>query len=769
MEEELALKAVRWREKEIMIHRCQREEYQTIYRDSLQGKITCLHCGQPVRLHLGIATEPFFIHPPTDLECLKMSEAYIENTQKKDENNEEKQDSFFQLPKRRSIQQEGEVVSNWKAPRQVSAISPFSVPTLRTPRVRSDFSQTLEAIHYTLDENQWEAVQTTAGPLLLLAGAGSGKTRVLTARTAYMLTEKQIPANRLLLVTFTAKAAKEMKERMRLFPSLTNQQLQQLVVGTFHSIFYKILAHHNPQKWQQDRLLKSEGKKDALLKQIGRELEYDEKEFPYDQALAQIGWWKNNLLLPNAVAPKVPFEEKVLSLYQRYEEIKNREGLFDFDDMLIGCFQLLTEQEQLLKKYQERFAFMCIDEFQDINKAQYEIVRLLSAKYENLCVVGDDDQSIYSFRGSNPDYILHFKRNFPEAATIVLNKNYRSTHPIVETANQVISKNKNRYSKSLIAMKDSALFPLTFFPYDEEEEATMIVSDIQEQLEQGVQPKDIAVLYRTNVMARALFERLVQSNLPFTMELEGEGFYRRKTIRKVLAYLRLSENQDDEQAMTDLIGALFLKQGVLDELLSYRFLYDCTLVDALTKVKSLPSFQEEKLQKIVSNFAKLKQLSPLAAITFIEQEMGLNDYIRKNGSEGNKMERGSDDMNDLKVIAKHFATIPAFLEHVNQMNTAYKSQRKHFQSHAEPAIQLMTIHRSKGLEFNHLYLLGAVEGGLPHDYALESAREGDNGPLEEERRLMYVAITRAKECLKISVPSMRRGKRASRSRFLDCF
>ncbi|OLO35891.1 ATP-dependent DNA helicase Rep [Alkalihalophilus pseudofirmus] len=757
-----------WNERLVQLTKVEPSQYQQLYRDSKRGKVTCAHCREIIAFSVSIEQPPLFVHPHDDTVCQKVIQSHLEQEdQMKSVVN--KTTVGFRLPEGRSITNVATNSSSkiqWKKPEIVCRISSFEEQRDGQQIISDPYYDKLAKRGFMLDHYQWEAVKSTDGPLLILAGAGSGKTRVLTARAAYMMTEKQIPANRLLLVTFTAKAAREMKERMLQYPKLHPKDTRQLLVGTFHSIFYKILLHHDPNRWHQERLLKWEWQKEKIAKQIGRDLGLEEKEFAYDQALTQIGWWKNNLIVPEKVIPKDLFEERTLHIYKQYESIKANEQLFDFDDMLIGCYQFLAENSSLLEKYQERFSYISVDEFQDINLVQYKMVRMLAEPQNNLCVVGDDDQSIYSFRGSNPEYILNFKTDFATTKTVILAKNYRSVHSIVSAASHVISKNKHRYDKKLSALTNSSFMPLIFFPYDEELEATMIVEDMKKRISQGAKPSDFAILYRTNVSTRALFERLVHTSLPFIVEQEGDSFYQRKTVKKILAYMKLSINPNDTEAMGDLIGALFLKQEVLRDLKALSIIEDCSLVEALTKLTKLAPFQLKRLKTIVPLFTKIATLKPVEAIDFIEKEMGLTDYLKKQGNEGNTMDKGSDDVRDLRVAAQSHTSVIEFLDYVDHIIHKHKEIVANKNRVTGEAIQLMTIHRSKGLEFNHVYVIGAVDGGIPHDYALDAWRDGDDEPIEEERRLMYVAMTRAKEALYLSVPSMRRGKKAVRSRFL---
>ncbi|WP_226670717.1 ATP-dependent helicase [Metabacillus litoralis] len=735
-----------------------REEYQRVYEASLRDEITCFVCKQPIKMYLGINQSPFFFHPNKDLnkKCMEENKDIPVTTSNIEEESvsEYSNQNGFRIPKSRNIRtiikpQETE----WQQPKAIKGRTPLTLK-IKTPS---------ELLGISLDIEQKEAVETINGPLLILAGAGSGKTRVLTTRALYMMEEMNIDPKSIMLVTFTAKAAREMKDRLIHNSNKSQQRLNQLVIGTFHSIFYKMLIHHNSEKWNGKHLLKWDWQKENYLKQSCRELGIDEKDFAFDQAIQQIGYWKNTMKTPADIKPVDDWEETVLTLFKEYENQKEQQNQFDFDDMLVKCYELLKGNSTLLDAYQKRFQYFLIDEFQDINPVQYNLMKLLSSHTNNLCGVGDDDQTIYSFRGSEPSFILNFKDEYPSAKVINLSSNYRSDHHIVSTANEVISKNKKRLSKKMIAQYQSETSPLCFFPYDEEEEATLIINDIKEKIEMGANPDDFAVLYRTHTGGRAVFERFVQSSLPFTIEKGQSSFYERKMVRAALAYLRLSVNQDDTTAITDFIRALFLKQSTINDVKALSILNDCSLLEALLHVKGIPAFQLSKIKKIIPRMSSLKHEKPAVAIAIIEKELGFSDYLKKQGNEGNSMDKGSDDLNDLKVVAKKFLTVQEFLQHTDHMILTQKALKgENFQT----GVQLMTIHRSKGLEYKYVYIIGAVDGSLPHDFSLESARKGNYEFLEEERRLLYVAMTRAKEYLFISSPSYRRGRKATTSRFL---
>lgn len=756
------MKSAVWKERTLHIKSMARELYQEVYDAGVKGDLICKICGESVKLYLGLKKEPHFYH-------MDASIAHEEKVPKTKTAVTQKQEYVerdgFRYPKSRTVMAEKEKpVDTWKAPKPLTHLPIFIKEHTKSHSNIGGFFYGLQEKNIFLDPAQQEAVSTVDGPLLVLAGAGSGKTRVLITRVAYMVQEEKIDPKSIMLITFTAKAANEMKERLRLYESPGSRMFTTLLSGTFHSIFYRMLQHHHPERWNGDNLLKWDWQKEQCLKQAGRKLSLDEKDFPFDQAIQQIGYWKNNMQTPKAINPTSKLEEQFQSLYQDYEDWKREKNVFDFDDMLLGCYELLMENPTLLAKYQERFQYYLIDEFQDINKVQYETMKLL-AKSGNICAVGDDDQSIYAFRGSSPDYILNFHRDFPSTKVVTLSENYRSTHTIVASANQVIEKNKNRRVKKMIAQRDNKQFPILFYPYDEEEEATMIVQDMKEQIEQGATPSDFAILYRTHSAARAIFERLSQSGLPFKLDQDYESFYKRRIVKGILGFLRLSRDANDVQALSDILPALFLKQSNLQDAKAISILEDCSLVKALSKLTNAQPFQVKKIKRIIPLFNTLANVSPSVALEMIEKDMGFDDYIKKRGNEGNALEKGSDDIRDLKVVARKFKSISDFLDHVEDM-IAKTDEMKRLSKQYSNAIHLSTIHRSKGLEYTHVYVLSAVDGSLPHDFSLESYRNGELEALEEERRLLYVAMTRAKETLQLSVPLNRRGKKAYMTRFI---
>ncbi|WP_342498139.1 ATP-dependent helicase [Bacillus sp. FSL K6-0923] len=751
------MKCARRHDRTISLHTYSREHYQFLHDEGKKGHLFCPYCGQPVFFRLNIHEEPAFIHKHMSQQEL-CEQAEEQEDQKKHAEREEsasyKELGGFRFPTGKQIISQTNESYDWQEPRSIQFSDALHLE-------ENEQAHTIDLFpHITFSTPQLQAVTHKDGPMLVLAGAGSGKTRVLTARAAYLMSHHHIPAHHILLVTFTTKASSEMKERLRKQYQLHPSQASQVVTGTFHSLFYKMLLHDDANKWNGQHLIKFDWQKEQYIRKAIMNEGLDEKNYPTDQVLQSIGFWKNAFLPGELPDLKDEKEKHMWTIYQSYEQQKRDNQQFDFDDMAIACLHMLTEQPELLKRYQERFKYILVDEFQDINPVQYQLIQLLAGETEQLFCVGDDDQAIYAFRGSNPAFILEFKRDYPLAQIVHLHANYRSHHTIVASADAVIKKNQHRYEKTLKAVRSETIPPTLFYPYDEEEEATMIVSDIQEKIKNGAKPSDICVLFRTNTGGRAIYERLHQSAIPYETESGVKAFYSRRIVRVLLAFLSLSQDADDVAAMKQLLPVFFLKQQTLNTMKALTITEDCSMVDALGKLTDIQPFQQKKLQSIVPLFRTLRNLKPSDAVAFIEQKMGLGDYLKKRVNDTNVLEKGADDVRDVKTAAKRFETIEAFLAHAEHMKSAEKEKTD------EPGVQLMTIHRAKGLEFQTVYITCVVDGALPHDFSLDELRNGEEEALEEERRLLYVAMTRAEQSLYLSVPSFRRGKTAHRSRFL---
>ncbi|MFS0787266.1 ATP-dependent helicase [Shouchella sp. 1P09AA] len=748
----------RYFNQQIDLHTLERSEWNKLYLASKQGNLTCTFCQAPMRMTLFIQDKPLFIHPEPVRDACRENQLASPSTKSSIE--KPKEFAGFSLPKNNQIGGNEQKDTVWKEAEPLTGLQSFQPDTEQT-HDHDPYRMTLEAASLTFNQEQWNSIKQIDGPLLILAGAGSGKTRVITARAAYMLTELNIPINRMALVTFTSKAAKEMKERMMLYPNITKKMGEQLLIRTFHSLFLQMLKHHQPDQWHHSRLLQSPL---PLIKQIGLSFGYDENEFAYDSAVTQISYWKNHMLQPDDVTAKTDFEKKVKSIYQTYEEEKKRQTYYDFDDILLGCFHLLRENPLLLERYQERFTYLSVDEFQDINLLQFEIVRMLSAKQRNLCVVGDDDQSIYAFRGSDPHFIQQFTSYYPNATVVSLEQNYRSTHEIIASANTVIKKNSSRLQKTLHAQRSKAKQkPLLFYPYNEEEEASIIVEEILRKQADGQVIDDIAILFRTTASVRALLERFIDADIPFLMDQSIGTFYEKPIVKKALAFLRLALYEDHVEAALYALQALFLKADKQRELVELQQQRACTLLEAFPFLSNTQPFQKKKLQQLPGLCRKLTGLPPIQALESIEQDIGFKDTLKKQAQEGNQLDKGSDAFKQLKALARQHETVASFLHYIDAMT---QKVNEHKQSTNKKGVRLLTIHRAKGLEFEQVFVIGCVDRSLPHDYALDALKDGDEGPLQEERRLMYVAMTRAKSSLYLSAPLYYFEHKSFVSRFL---
>ena len=751
----------------ISINTIDRQELQKIYEAGKNGLLACTVCGEAVKLYLGIKSAPYFYHYSSKQPCETEDLPNVQEEQAATIDIDDEKTNGFRLPKSRSILKIVTESPTFKPPMTIKATIHTSelANSLPVTYSKESYLNMLAQNGYSVDATQSKAVTIDDGPILILAGAGSGKTRVLTMRAAFLIHEKKVDPSTIMLVTFTNKAANEMKERLLHYPMMNKSVVQKIVSGTFHSILYQILIFHEREKWQRNKLLSSNWQRELLLKEIAREEQMDEKDFPFDAALQLISAWKNSMLSPNNVEPDNDWEQKVVQLYIGYETKKQQRNLYDFDDMLLGGYRFFVDNPAILATYQKRFTHFLLDEFQDINKVQYEWIKLMVGSAKSIYAVGDDDQSIYSFRGSDPKYLLDFEKDYPNSQTIILDYNYRSSQEIVSAAKSTISKNTKRRAKKMITGY-SGKPPIGFYPYDEEEEATMILTDIQEKIKLGYEPKDFAILFRTNTNSRAMFERLASSSLPFRLEQDTGSFYQRFIVKSMLSYLKLIDDPDNQQAVGDILPTLFLKKSVLQDIKATSILEDCSFLDCLHFIKTGFAFQESKLKKIPNTLKGLINRSPLDAINYIEKELGFQEFIKKRGNEGNQWDKGSDDIRDLKVVARKFNSIKEFVQYTDHMMAMNEELRKQYKNESN-VITLSTIHRAKGLEYKTVYILGAVDGSIPHDFALESFRNNNTFPLEEERRLLYVAMTRAQKELFLSIPMYLRGKKAKESRFLS--
>ena len=778
-----------------------------------QDRVRCPHCLTPLRLHAGISFDPCFVHPEgSDCEWRELHvppeewlaaqadplirQAFLSSAETgaavetaaapemaaaiepkaaiempasarpaAAEEDESISLGSFRLPKKRSIHTAEAGGRSAAEPPKPPLFRKRLKPKKATPHLAEKRDEPLHP-------QQREAVLATDGPLLILAGAGSGKTRVMTARTSHLIREHGLSPRQIMVVTFTTKAADEIKQRLA--RQLPAGQARELVTGTFHSIFYRMLLYHQPDRWDQQRLLKKDWQKWRLLRESGVMNAHIDigprKESEVLDALAVISRWKNEYLLPDAAALREATDDSerlAQQLYPLYEEAKSRAGWFDFDDMLIGCYELLRQNEEVLRRYQERITHVMIDEFQDINRIQYETVKLLAAPQNNLCVIGDDDQSIYGFRGSDPQYILGFTQDFPEARTITLEVNYRSRSSIVGLGFSLIGHNRSRWQKECLSYHAEEGDTYLFEPDDEEEQAARIVDEIRHRLGEGTPPGECAILYRTHESARPILEQLSEAGIPFHYSQEEDSFYQRQTVRWVLSYLRLALDPDDHASLKEILPTLYISQEMWNAVRSQAIIEDVPILHVLPKLPQWKAFQRKQLQTAADVLTAAASCPPAQALELIYEDCRLRDYLKKRAKErDDSRDSSADELQQLLSAAKRHETVAGFLQYIDQMARQEKEWR-HQQPLPGEGVQVLSIHRAKGLEFDHVFLPDLVEGSLPHEYALDALRKGNQAALEEERRLLYVAITRARHSLCVGIPRERFGRRTRHSRFIS--
>ena len=604
-----------------------------------------------------------------------------------------------------------------------------------------------------LNKPQKQAVETTEGPVLIIAGAGSGKTRALTYRVAYLVREKKIHPKNILAVTFTNKAASEMKERLKFLLAEGQQSFTEPVVGTFHSVCVRLLrreVHH--LGYENNFVIYDTADSEALMKKILKDRDMDPKQFNPKTILAHVSRAKNNLINEDTYHGQVQsfFEEQVATLYPIYQKELRKNQALDFDDLIFRTIELFQKYPNILDKYQEQFKYISIDEYQDTNYAQYMFAKLLAEKYRNICAIGDDWQSIYSWRGADMNNILNFHKDYPEAVVIKLEQNYRSTDIIVEAANNVIKNNAKRTEKTLWTDKKGKEKIDILEAGDERDEGEQIVQQVKRYLKQEKQLRysNFAILYRTNAQSRMMEECFLRHGLPYKI-IGGVSFYNRKEIKDIIAYLRVVHTPADSISLMRVINTPTRGIGnqTIVTLSEYALKYDITLFEGIhrsTEILELSNRAKNNLKEFYDIIKDLKQKSkeyPVGSLLkYAIQTTGYKDFLLNGTAEG---EERFQNVQELMSVASKYdklepeISLATFLEEISlitQVDTLDEENNDY--------LILMTLHNAKGLEFPYVFIIGLEEGIFPH-----SQSQWTQDELEEERRLMYVGITRAKEKL----------------------
>ncbi|RST70815.1 DNA helicase PcrA [Siminovitchia acidinfaciens] len=610
-----------------------------------------------------------------------------------------------------------------------------------------------------LNKEQKEAVKTTEGPLLIMAGAGSGKTRVLTHRVAYLMLEKGVNPYNILAITFTNKAAREMKDRIG---KIIGDGARDVWISTFHSMCVRMLRRDIDRLgYNRNFSILDTTDQLSVIKGILKDKNIDSKKFDPRAMLGSISNAKNELITPEEYAKEAAgyYAQVVSDVYTEYQRRLRRNHSLDFDDLIMVTIQLFERVPEVLEYYQRKFHYIHVDEYQDTNRAQYMLVKLLAERFKNLCVVGDSDQSIYRWRGADIANILSFEKDYPSAKVILLEQNYRSTKKILEAANEVIQNNSNRKPKNLWTDNDHGENIMYYRADGEKTEAQFVAGKIKELTEGGKRDRsDIAILYRTNAQSRVMEEVLMKSNITYNI-VGGTKFYDRKEIKDLLAYLRLIANPDDDISLQRIINVP--KRGIgatsIDKIAAYAGEQDISMFDALNVIDFIgvsPRIANASaaFHELMNNFSQMQEyLSVTEIVEEVIEKSGYKEMLKAEKtleaesrlenieeflSVTKSFEAGSEDKS---LVA--FLTDLALVADIDQLDET---------DEASDAVTLMTLHSAKGLEFPVVFLIGLEEGIFPHSRSLMEEEE-----MEEERRLAYVGITRAEEELYLTNAHMR--------------
>lgn len=610
-----------------------------------------------------------------------------------------------------------------------------------------------------LNRGQDEAIKHGNGPCMVLAPPGSGKTLIVTERTRYLIEESGVRPDQILVITFTRYAAREMKER---FERLTAGKNYPVTFGTFHSIFYGILkcaygiGANNLMSEKESSVLLQE-----VLDQTNIEStpEVEDEEELVRELLREVGMVKNGLYHLKDFHSKYLTQDEFAEVFRSYEHQKKELKKFDFDDMLVQCYALFRKKPEILQGWQKRFQYILIDEFQDINRVQYEVIRMLAAPRYNLFVVGDDDQSIYGFRGAKPELMLYMKQEFPSLRTISLTVNYRSTEFITGAAARVILHNDTRFYKRVQSFRGRGQNVHVQEVLDEQEEAQYVTEEIQKKLDQGIKPGEIAVLFRAAVQARMISEILSEHRIPFEMRDYVTNFYRHFIVKDMMAYLQLAAGKRDRSLFLTICNR------------PLRYLARNSMENRQVNFEDLRKFYCDKdwMLDIIDQFdvdvRMMKNMAPYVAIQYIRKKIGYDDFLKEYAEKHQiSWKQLMDVMAELEERSKNFKSYDEWEIHIAKYTQELEEQQakaRKIKGERENKVQLMTIHSAKGLEFEDVFVIHANEGEIPH----QKAEKKDE--IEEERRLFYVALTRAKNNLCISYITQKNGNSIKPSRFVE--
>lgn len=601
-----------------------------------------------------------------------------------------------------------------------------------------------------LNTAQQKAVCHETGPMLVLAGPGSGKTTVLLCRISRLLERGLAKPQEILALTFSKAAAEEMKSR---FENLNGAS--GVSFGTFHSIFFRILRSR--YGWNVEQIFQEEERRSILRNSIEAEKwDIPDLEEYISQFFSQLSLMNSELEQPNRFTPTGMPVEEFRKLYRAYEGYKERHEKLDFDDMLTQCYQLLREDAAVREYWQRKYKFILVDEFQDVNQAQFACLQILAEKHQNLFVVGDDDQSIYAFRGARPDFLLHFPTLYPAAKKVTLNTNYRSTERIVNLAERVIGNNEVRFVKNMKGIGEAGDKVTFFLAEDAAKEAAHIAEKIGRLLDEGVPLTEIAVIYRTNLQGGAFARELYKRGIPYDLRDNSGNVYEHWVAKDLLAYLLLAENEESDSALRRILNKP--KRYIGKDLLAEAETMPYTLLRSFFVCPSLKGWQEENLENLRIDLNQIRKRTPYDALKYIRKVIGYDEYLEEFAAYRRTSAQVLQEIADeIMETAKDCADVRSFREQLERLSLQMKEQSRK-KGQKRNGVALMTMHGAKGLEFRAVFLPSLVEGIVPHEKGMDT--------VAEERRLFYVAMTRASEKLCLSAILQRYEKERKPSRFL---
>ena len=614
-----------------------------------------------------------------------------------------------------------------------------------------------------LNEEQKIAAENLAGPCMVLAGPGTGKTTIIVHRLAQLIKSGNISPENLLVVTFSKDAASEMKERFIKFAvehKLANsRQISEITFGTFHSVFFRILRQYENYKLEN---LMDEGEKYFTLKNIARKLQLDfcEDDDRIADVINDIGYFMNTMADTIDYKPQSCTKDEYRAIFESYCTIKQKHNKFDYDDMLSECYYLLKNNKKVLEAVRAKFKHILIDEFQDISPVQFEAIKLIAEPLNNIFIVGDDDQSIYGFRGAAPGILVEFEKRYTHCSKVILKNNYRSTKHILYCALSLIDNNKNRYQKKLQPTIDQGSMPVIASMKNFDEEARFIACKIKELNAAGKDLSDMAVIYRTNLQSRALVDAFMDHNIAFTASDGVASIYNHWVFKDVIAYLLLAVGKGGEKELTRILNKP--KRYISRDSIAIALKQNGDFISNLITYCCLNGRQVNILMDLQHSIKRMGAMKVKEAFKYIRGFIGYEEYLRDYASsKGINVKGLLEALEEAESAVRNFNEINEFLAHIEEVEANAKSAK--YKTEYQDSVRLLTMHKAKGLEFEAVFISGAVEGLSPYEGIEGLYQEA----LEEERRLFYVAATRAKKLLFICVPRERYNKQVMASRFVD--